>query len=139
MSENYFTQAEFNQYLGEHKLMGAHCPSCDVTYLPPRAMCPVCFGDAMEWTEVSDSGELTAFTVIHIAPTAMIAAGYGRDNPYVSGIVRLENGLSISAQILGLDPAKPEEIKIGTPVKAEFVDRGEGDEQETFLAFRVVG
>ena len=69
----------------------------------------------------------------------MIEAGYGRDNPYCSGIVELENGLAISAQILDLDVAKPEEIKIGTLLQAEFVERGAGDEKKTFLAFRRVG
>jgi uncharacterized OB-fold protein len=81
-------------------------------------------------------GRLAAFTTIHIAPTAMIEAGYGRDNPYCSGIVELANGLSISAQILGVDVNQPGEIVIGTPVEAEFTERGEGDEAKTFLAFR---
>jgi uncharacterized OB-fold protein len=101
-------------------------------------MCAECFGSEMTWTEVPDRGKLVAFTTIHIAPTAMIEAGYGRDKPYCSGIVELENGLAISAQILGLDAAKPEAIEIGTPLKAEFVERGEGEEQITFLAFRAV-
>ena len=105
-------------------------------YLPPRPMCTQCFGGNMEWTQLPEGGKLSAFTTIHIAPTAMIEAGYGRDNPYVSGIVELENGLSISAQILGLDATKPEQIKIGTPLKVEFVERGKGEEAETFLAFR---
>ena len=35
-----FTAASFNQYLAEHKLMGACCPACHATYLPPRAICP---------------------------------------------------------------------------------------------------
>lgn len=81
-------------------------------------------------------GTLAAFTTIHIAPTAMIAAGYGRDNPYCSGIVNLENGLSISAQILGVDVSQPQTIKIGTPLTVEFIERGEAEEKKTFLAFR---
>jgi uncharacterized OB-fold protein len=67
----------------------------------------------------------------------MIAAGYGRDNPYCSGIVTLENGLSISAQILGLDVSRPQTIKIGTPLQAGYIERGEGEERQTFLVFRV--
>jgi uncharacterized OB-fold protein len=92
----------------------------------------------MVWIEVPEKGELVAFTVVHIAPTAMIEAGYGRDNPYISGIVRLENGLSISAQIQGFDVTEPDEIRIGTPVTAEYVTRGEGDAQKTFIVFRTV-
>ncbi len=92
----------------------------------------------MAWVEASTKGTLEAFTIVYIASTAMIEAGYGRDNPHCSGIVKLENGLSISAQILGVDVANPETIKIGTPVKVAFVDRGEGEEAKTFLAFEVI-
>ncbi len=138
MSTQSFSQAAFTQHLSERKIMGARCQACDTLYLPPRPMCAECFGSEMAWMEVPDGGKLVAFTIIHIAPTAMIEAGYGRDKPYCSGIVELENGLAISAQILGLDATKPEEIKIGTPLKAEFVERGEGEEKTTFLAFRVV-
>ena len=67
----------------------------------------------------------------------MIEAGYGRENPHCSGIVALDNGLSISAQILGVDPLNPDKIKIGSPVKAVFIDRGEGEQKETFLAFEL--
>jgi uncharacterized OB-fold protein len=91
----------------------------------------------MVWMDVPEKGKLTAFTIIHIAPTAMIEAGYGREKPYCSGIVKLENGLSISAQILGVDVNKPETIKVGSQVTVEFIDRGEDEEKQTFLAFRV--
>jgi uncharacterized OB-fold protein len=89
----------------------------------------------MEWAEMSGKGELLAFTTVHIAPSAMIEAGYDRKNPYCTGIVRLAEGPAISAQILGVDPAKPEEIEIGTPLRATFVQRGEGETARTYLAF----
>ncbi len=83
------------------------------------------------------SGKLIAFTTVHIAPTAMIEAGYDRKNPYCAGIVKLDEGPAISAQILGVDPTKPGEIEIGTPLRAAYVERGEGEEKRTFLAFEV--
>jgi len=138
MSAQLFTQTSFNQHLSERKIMAARCQACNTIYLPPRPMCPECFGKDMAWTELPDSGKLVAFTTIHIAPTTMIEAGYGRDKPYCSGIVELENGVAISAQILGLDVVKPKEIKIGTALKAEFIERGEGENKTTFLAFRAV-
>jgi uncharacterized OB-fold protein len=92
----------------------------------------------MQWVEMGTRGTLSAFTSVHIASTAMIEAGYGRENPHVSGIVTLENGLSISAQIIGVDAAEPEKISIGTPVEVAFIERGDGENVETFLAFEVV-
>lgn len=138
MSENDFSKASFQNYLNEHKLMGVRCQSCHALFLPPRPMCANCHGDDMSWEEVSQEGELAAFTVIHIAPTAMIEAGYGRDNPYCSGIVKLTEGPSISAQILGVDVSHPETIKIGTPLKVKFLEREAGERKRAFLAFQVI-
>jgi uncharacterized OB-fold protein len=90
----------------------------------------------MEWVELSGQGKLIAFTTVHIAPTAMIEAGYGRNNPYCTGIVQLQEGPAISAQILDVDATQPETIAIGTPMQVTFVERGEGEEQRTFLAFK---
>ena len=133
-----FTSASFEKYLSEKKLMGSHCNTCNRDYLPPRAICPHCHSDQLTWTEFSGKAKLAAFTSIFIAPTAMIEAGYGRDKPYLAGVVELDEGVKISAQVLGMDASKPEEVKIGTLLEAEFVERGEGDTQKTFLAFRAV-
>ena len=38
----------------------------------------------------------------------MIEQGYGRDKPYVSGVVELDEGVKISARIIGVDATKPE-------------------------------
>ena len=130
-----FTAASFNQYLAEHKLMGVCCPACHATYLPPRAICPACHGEALEWVELSGRGKLAAFTSIYVGPSAMVAEGYDRNNPYVSGIVETEEGAKISARILGLDARQPDVAWIGTPLVVTFIDRGEGDTKSTVLAF----
>ncbi len=134
-AERPFTSASFDEFLKEKKLMGSHCTSCNKDYLPPRAICPQCHGDQLTWVEFSGKAKLAAFTSIYIAPTTMIAEGYGRDNPYLAGVVELDEGIKISAQVLGLDAKKPEDVKIGTPLKAEFIERGEGEKKKTFLAF----
>lgn len=138
MTDKEFTHAAFTRLLSEKKLMGSKCRSCGAEFLPPRPMCTKCFSNEMAWMDVPEKGELAAFTIVYIAPTVMLDAGYGRDNPYCSGIVKLENGLSVSAQILGVDVSKPETIKVGSPVTVDFIDRGEGEEKKSFLAFRVV-
>ena len=130
-----FTAASFNQYLAEHKLMGACCPACNATYLPPRAICPQCHGEALAWVELSGHGKLAAFTSIYVGPSAMVAEGYDRNTPYVSGIVETEEGAKISARILGVDAKQPDVAWIGTPLVVTFVDRGEGDSKSTVLAF----
>lgn len=131
-----FTAASFNQYLAEHKLMASHCPACDAVYLPPRAVCPTCHSEELAWVELSGKGNVAAFTAINIAPTMMIEEGYGRDKPYCTGIVEVDEGAKISARLLGFDPAAPSIEMIGTPVTVDFVETGEGDGARTYLAFK---
>ncbi len=126
-----FTVASFNQFLNQKRLMASRCTGCGQLHLPPRAICPTCFGDQLEWVELPGRGKLAAFTVIYVGPTSMNNAGYSRENPYVSGVVELEEGVKISGQILGVDGQHPETIQIGLPVTVDFIQRGE----QNYLAF----
>lgn len=131
-----FTAAAFDQYIAEHKLMASRCAKCGGIYVPPRAICPKCQSEDLEWVETSGKGTLAAFTVILSGPTFMIEQGFDRKNPYISGIVELDEGVRISARITGLDASKPAEIKIGTPLNVDFVEFGEGEGKKTYLAFK---
>ncbi|KPJ77428.1 MAG: hypothetical protein AMJ54_07940 [Deltaproteobacteria bacterium SG8_13] len=132
MQDRPFSDISFESYLNEEKLMGSRCSGCRTLYLPPRPICTACRGSQMRWEQVSGKGRLAAFTCISIAPPAMIAEGYNRHNPYISGVVELEEGTRVDARIEGIDPRKPEEIRIGMPLKVRFLHRGE---HRTYLAF----
>ncbi|MFC1925992.1 Zn-ribbon domain-containing OB-fold protein [Chloroflexota bacterium] len=134
--EREFTGASFSQFLNEEKLMASKCKGCGAIHLPPRPICTKCHSCEMEWVEMKGKGKLAAFTSICVAPTMMIKEGCGRDKPYCSGIVELEEGVTISGRILGVDNANPENIKVGTPLSVEFVQRGEEENKVTFLAFK---
>jgi uncharacterized OB-fold protein len=133
-----FSAASFDQYLAEHQLMLAHCTKCGGSYAPPRAICPKCHSDQMDWAAASGKGTLAAFTVIYTGPTFMVEQGFDRKTPYISGIVMLEEGTSISARITGINPLKPEAIQIGTPLTVDFVEFGEGEAKKTYLAFKAL-
>ncbi len=133
-----FTAASFNQLLNQKKLAGSRCMRCGALYLPPRAICPKCHEDKMEWTGLSGQGRLAAFTSIYVAPSYMMKQGYGRDNPYIAGVVALDEGVKISARILGMDAGSPAKIPIGAPLTVEFIEQGEGDQETYSLAFRVI-
>jgi uncharacterized OB-fold protein len=131
-----FNFAGFQTYLNDKKLMASRCQNCGSDYLPPKPLCTSCFMDKMEWVELKGEGTLAAFTIVHIAPTAMLEVGYGRENPYCSGIVRLVDGQMISAQILEMNTADPETIQIGTDLEVVFLEREDGENPAIFLAFR---
>jgi uncharacterized protein len=131
-----FTAASFYQYLREGKLMGTQCSSCHALYLPPRAICPQCHLDQMAWVELAGRGKLAAFTGVYIGPTFMNALGFDRMNPYLTGVVALDEGVKISARLLGFEGRQPAEVKIGTPMRIEFLEIGEGENARPQLTFR---
>ncbi|MDY6918282.1 MAG: Zn-ribbon domain-containing OB-fold protein [Chloroflexota bacterium] len=137
MPDREFTSASFYQFLNERRLMASRCTQCGALYLPPRPICIACHNDRMEWVQMKGNGTLAAFTTIAVAPTPMLEEGYGRDNPYCTGIVQLEEGPKISARIVGLDASKPESIEVGIPLTVQFIERGDGDDRKTYLGFSV--
>jgi len=119
-------------------LMGSRNRATGELFVPPRPIDPATHGADMEWVELSGRGTLAAFTSVYIGTSAMIEAGYDRKKPYVAGVVTLEEGPRISAQILGLDGTQPDLAWIGRPLRATFVERGDGDQRRAFLAFEPV-
>jgi uncharacterized OB-fold protein len=135
MEETPFSDISYEQFLSEEKLMGSRCKKCDARYVPPRSICVKCYSSDMEWVEMKGKGRLAAFTCITVAPPFMMAQGYNRKNPYISGVVELEEGGRVDARIEGVDAGKPEEIKVGTPLKVKYLHRQAGEKKETYLAF----
>ncbi|RLC65586.1 MAG: transcriptional regulator [Chloroflexi bacterium] len=136
MEEKHFSDISYEQFLNEEKLMGSRCKQCGAFYVPPRPICIKCYASEMEWVQTKGKGKLAAFTCIAVGPPFMMEEGYDRTRPYVSGVVELEEGARVVARIEGVDGSKPETIKIGTPLRVEFLHRGEGEDSATFLAFR---
>lgn len=136
MEERPFSDYSYRQFLNEEKLMGSKCLKCGTLFTPPRPICVKCHGTGMEWAEMKGRGRLIAFTSISVGPPFMIAEGYDRKHPYISGVVELEEGVRVDARIEEMDGSKPETIKIGTPLVAKFLHRGEGEHLKTFLAFK---
>jgi uncharacterized OB-fold protein len=90
----------------------------------------------MDWVQFKGTGKLSAFTSIVVAPPHMVKEGFDRNNPYVVGVVELDEGVKAVARIVGINAKKPEQIKVGTNLKAEFLKRGEGPGKQTILTFK---
>ncbi|MFC2066379.1 Zn-ribbon domain-containing OB-fold protein [Chloroflexota bacterium] len=138
MEERPISTQSFHKFLNENKLMGSKCKKCGTVYSPPRPICLSCRSDEMGWVELKGKGKLLTFTSIYVGPPSMVAQGYNRTNPYCSGVVGLEEGVNIDARIEGVDANNPETIKIGMPLTVDFLHHGEGEQMETYLAFRPV-
>lgn len=127
---------DFRKALQDQQLLGARCLDCGFLSVPQRKICPNCLSVNVEGSVLSGSGKLAAFTVIYVPSLMMAEAGYNAKNPYCVGIVKLDEGPSVSAQILDLDLSQPDNIKIGTPLTMTTVARTEGENENLFLAFK---
>jgi|TARA_Y100000588_G_C14219122_1_gene910204 uncharacterized OB-fold protein len=85
----------------------------------------------LEWIEGSGEGTIHTFAVQHLPPPA-----WQKDAPYVTAYIDLKEGDRMLTILRGVDPNKPEDIKIGARVKVEFEQASE----EMHLPFwRVMG
>lgn len=137
MADKSFNLHAFDQFLKEEKFFGATCNACGLLAIPPRPLCRQCGADDLEWTALSGKGKLRTFTTISVVPPAMAARGFGRKNPYCSGVVELEEGGLIACRICGVAADRPEGIVVGTEMQVRFLREERGGEQ-TVLAFEPV-
>jgi uncharacterized OB-fold protein len=122
------TIEEYLKNIEEGMFKAYRCVDCGMVIAPPSGTCYGCGSSSMEWANVSGNGKLIAFTVIHVSPDEFAA-----EVPYYVAIVELEEGTRVSARLLGFDPLKPEEVKLGIPLKLDYE---KGKSGKTYLAFR---
>ncbi len=93
--EPYFKAA------GEGKLMLKKCKGCGKVHHYPRAICPFCFSQNLEWQQAKGTGEIYTFSVTRRStPT-----------PYAIGYVTLNEGPKLMTNI----------VNCGMKVKVCFV------------------
>lgn len=136
MGEFNIDSKSFYIALESEKLIGSKCKVCGYQVSPQRAICPQCQSDEVEVVEFSGKGKLVAYTIIFVPPTHMAEAGYSGKNPYCVGIVELEEGVRITAQILDVDVFAPQSIKIGMPLTMTTIIRSTKEQPKRFLAFK---
>ena len=128
-----FNAASFYAFLQEGRFMGVRCRENGNVYAEARPIDPATHSRDMEWHELSGRATLSTFTCISVAPASLEAKGFGRNNPYCTGIVTLEEGPRISARIAGVDAANPQNIRTGMTLQ---IDLTEIDPDEPGLVFR---
>lgn len=135
MIDQPFTQHAYNRLLDQDQLAGARCEACGHITVPPRPLCRACHKTDLAWQPLEGTGSLQTFTRIAVVPPAMAAQGYGRTNPYCSGVVELIEGCRVAARIVGVDAGDDEALKIGMAVKAVFLHPDDETTGATVLAF----
>lgn len=89
------------------KLLLKKCLDCGKVHHYPRAICPFCWSDKLEWQEASGNAEIYSFSTTH----------RGEGAPYCIAYVTLEEGPKILTNIVD---ENLEKIQIGLKVKLAF-------------------
>jgi uncharacterized protein len=99
-----------------HVLLIQHCTACGTLRHPPLPACGTC--GSLEWdtVEASGRGVLYSFVVVHYPQVASF------DYPLPIGLIELEEGTRVVANLANLESIAPGDLKIGLPVQATFVD-----------------
>jgi uncharacterized OB-fold protein len=103
-----------------YHLEGTACPRCTRRHFPPRTVCPGCRAEGLEPFAFSGRGTLYSFTRVVQPPRGFASVG-----PYAVGMVRLEEGPLVTAQ---LTDAEGVDLAIGMSV--EMVTRKVRDAAE---------
>ena len=101
----------FRAIKDEARILGTHCPTCDITYVPATVFCERCLGKLEDWVDVGTSGEVVTFTLLNVN-----LDGTPSEKPQIIAFIRLGDG----GLIHRLGDIDPEEIEIGRRVQAVF-------------------
>lgn len=95
-----------------YRLEASKCTQCGGMNFPPRLICPNCKGKTFQTIALSDKGTLQTFTIIRVASDK-----FSKEIPYAVGIVELNHGVRVTAQIADADV---DELQVGQKVKIVF-------------------
>jgi uncharacterized protein len=106
----------FWQAAQERRLVIQRCTSCHTLRHPPLPSCPKCYSFGWDTIDSGGRGTLFTYTVVHKPLVAPFS------EPYIVGIADLEEGTRLVALLEGVDRTR---VKIGMPLRVDFVDHGD--------------
>lgn len=94
------------------------CRDCELVYVYPRAHCPDCLGDGVEWVVASGRGTVYSYTVAH-----QVAGWPDAELPLVNAYVELDEGPRLMTNLVDCDP---EDVAVGISVEVRFEPSEDG-------------
>jgi len=107
------------QAAAEGKLLIKKCNACGEVHHYPRALCPFCFSEKVEWVQAKGTGEIYTYSVTR----------RGGPVPYCIAYLTLDEGPKMMTNIVDTDL---DTIKIGQKVKVVFKKTEGGASVPTF-------
>ena len=102
----------------QNRFMIPVCSACGKPHWYPRAICPFCASDRMQWREASGRGTIYSYSVMRRAK-----------DPYVIAHVTLAEGPTMLTNIVDCDF---DQVRIGQPVTVVFKETENGSPAPMF-------
>ena len=111
---------------------GAHlrahkCTTCSAIFLDRRSACPNCGNSEFASQDLATTGVVRSFAIVQQAPP-------GVPVPFVAGIIDLDGGGHVKANIINVEPF-PENVELGQKVKLATWVAGTDDEGTEAVSF----
>jgi uncharacterized OB-fold protein len=98
-----------------HELRLQRCRQCGKHIFYPRAVCPFCLSERLEWVAAGGEGKIYSYTVVRRA----MHPAFQDDVPYVLAIVELDEGPRLTTNIVA---AALDEVRVDMRVRAAYDD-----------------
>ncbi|WP_317617793.1 bifunctional MaoC family dehydratase N-terminal/OB-fold nucleic acid binding domain-containing protein [Streptomyces sp. SDr-06] len=95
-----------------HRLLIQRCGDCAELRFPWLPGCNACGSARWDTVEASGAGTVFSYVVMHHPPFPAF------DPPYAVGLIELAEGVRIVSNVVGV---APDEVRIGMPVRLEFL------------------
>ncbi len=95
-----------------YRLIATYCESCNKKFYPPKYVCLYCGKKNLKEVKLPEKGTLIHFTWVY-----QTSKEFSKLAPYPVGLIRLEDGTLVIAQLTDVDHT---ELKEGIPVEAVF-------------------
>lgn len=92
-----------------YRLIGNRCLNCGTPFFPPRRVCTECRGTEFEPFQFSGKGSLYSYTTLRQPPS-----GFENQAPYSVGMIKLDEGPMVEAQLTDLNA---DELEVGMPLE----------------------
>jgi uncharacterized OB-fold protein len=108
----------FREIKDHARIVGTHCPECDLIYVPATIFCERCFEELDEWVEVGSRGTVFTYTVLF-----RDLDDEPLETPAVLAYVALEDCDGGLVHYLG--DIDPKDVYVGLEVEAVFKEPAE--------------
>ncbi len=108
-------------------LLANQCSGCGARYFDRRNACARCGGTAFDEVPVSNDGVVCSYSIVHRAAPGIVV-------PFVSTLVRTDDGTTVRSNLVGCEP-DPAEVKLGMKVSLTTYVAGTDDEGTECVAF----